>query len=454
MLDKTEFLQNPGQVEIKNIILVSIPKGTYVNLLDYLVEINIYESLFSGSVSGTITLADSTNLISMMPLLGDEFLFMNIKTPGFSDELSIYKTFRVYAISDKIYGDDAGKLLYHLNFTTTETFNDLNNPIYRAFEGTPSEIISTIYSEYLQADRNISIDSKNLDNTKNPLTILDSPTNKIKFVSPGWTPVQCINWIASKSVPQNKTAANFLFWETTKGFYFGSTNTLFNNLENVSIGEYVYSESYINTLSTDERPLAMFAIKSMIIEKSFDQLDNTMTGYLANRLLDIDLYNKQYNEKDYDHIDTFSDYPHLNDETSIPLAYKNITRNPKSHIRVNYSIPKLHSKIENNFDEVTKYIFGNRRANLIELGNFKMQIVIPGRTDIEAGTVIRIKIPKKKPGPLGNEDVKGDFQVDPLYSGYYLITDVAHKINPRSHFTTLTITKDSFSKKAYDGVSL
>jgi hypothetical protein len=112
----------------------------------------------------------------------------------------------------------------------------------------------------------------------------------------------------------------------------------------------------------------------------------------------------------------------------------------------------LHSKIENNFDEVTKYIFGKRRASLMELGNFKMQIVIPGRTDIEAGTVIKIKIPKKTPGPLGNEDKTG-YESDPLYSGYYLITDVAHKINPKSHFTTLTITKDSFSKKAYDGIS-
>ncbi len=176
---ESQFLRNPGQVEIKNIVLVSSPKGTYVNLLDYLVEINIYESLFSGSVSGTITLADSTNLISMMPLMGDEFLFMNIKTPGMLDEFSIYKTFRVYAISDKIYGDDASKLIYHLNFTTTETFNDLNNPIYRAFEGTPSQIITRIYEDYLQADRNISL-SKNLDSTKNPLTILDTPTNKIK----------------------------------------------------------------------------------------------------------------------------------------------------------------------------------------------------------------------------------------------------------------------------------
>ena len=212
---ESQFLQNPGQVEIKNIVLLSSPKGTYVNLLDYLVEINIYESLFSGSVSGTITLADSTNLISMMPLMGEELLFMNIKTPGMEDKFSIYKTFRIYAISDKIYGDDASKLIYHLNFTTTETFNDLNNPIYRAFEGTPSQIITRIYEDYLQADRNVSL-SKNLDETKNPLTILDNPTNKIKFVSPGWTPIQCINWIASKSVPQNKTSANVLFWETTK----------------------------------------------------------------------------------------------------------------------------------------------------------------------------------------------------------------------------------------------
>lgn len=451
MLDKTNFLQNPGQVEIKSIVLVSLPKGSYVSLFDYMVEINIYESIFNTSVSGTITLADSTNLVTMLPLVGDEFIFMNIKTPGLDDSYSIYKTFRVYAISDKIYADDAGKLLYHLNFSTTELFNDLNNPIYRSFEGTPSDIISKIYTEYLQSERNITVEKGNLDSTKNPLTILDSPKNKIKFVSPGWTPIQCINWIASKSVPDNKTAANFLFWETTKGFYFGSTNYLFKNLETLTLGEYVYSDPYLNTLSVDEKSKGMLGIRSMSIEKSFDQLENTMTGYLANRLLDINLYNKQYVEKDYDHIENFKEYLHLNQNDPIPLAYKNITRNPKAHIRLNYSIPKLHSKVENNFDEITKYIFGNRRSNLMELGNFKMQIVIPGRTDIEAGTVLKIKIPKRKPGPLGQQDQI--YEEDPLYSGYYLITNVVHKINPRSHFTTLTLTKDSFENKAYEEIT-
>jgi hypothetical protein len=75
-----------------------------------------------------------------------------------------------------------------------------------------------------------------------------------------------------------------------------------------------------------------------------------------------------------------------------------------------------------------------------------MEIMIPGRTDIEAGQTIYIEFPKKDGGALTLED-KNTYEVDPMYSGYYLITHLAHKINPRTHYTSLVLTKDSFSYK-------
>jgi hypothetical protein len=443
-----EKLVFPGEINIKDIILVSFDRSTFVSLQDYLIELNITESLFSSVVSGTIMLSDSRNLIQELKIDGSEYLYIDVRTPTLEEKYGISKLYKIYGLDDKQYVNDGATLIYKLNFSSTEQFNDLANPIYRAFEGKPEEVVQQIFFEYLQADRGLSVGKDTPKENKSPITIMNDSDNVIKFVSPGWNPLQCINWIASKSLPETNKAANFLFWETTKGFYFGSTDKIFSNLDKMQNGTYVYSESFINTLGPDEKSKSMYAIKSLTIDKTLDQLDNTRTGYLASTVIDVDLYRKKYKNVFYDHSDKFSGYSHLHESETVPLFDINTLRNPLGYIEVNFSTPKLHNKIENNFDEIVKSVRGNRRSTMLELNNFKMQLVVPGRTDLEAGNIIQIIFPKNSPGALTEKD-KSNRKYDMLYSGYYLITNLSHKINPKTHYITMNVVKDSFSKSEY-----
>jgi hypothetical protein len=49
-----EILRQPGQIEIDNLLLVSFKTGTAINLIDYLIELVIYESIFTPFLSGEI----------------------------------------------------------------------------------------------------------------------------------------------------------------------------------------------------------------------------------------------------------------------------------------------------------------------------------------------------------------------------------------------------------------
>ena len=42
-----EILRQPGQIEIDDLLLVSFKTGTAINLIDYLIELVIYESIFT-----------------------------------------------------------------------------------------------------------------------------------------------------------------------------------------------------------------------------------------------------------------------------------------------------------------------------------------------------------------------------------------------------------------------
>jgi hypothetical protein len=131
---------------------------------------------------------------------------------------------------------------------------------------------------------------------------------------------------------------------------------------------------------------------------------------------------------------------------STPIFDPAIVRNALSYVDINFSHSKLYNDNPENFDVKYKNVFGNRRSNLVELDNLKMELVIPGRTDVEAGNIIQVRVPKKKGGALTEED-KTEYVDDLLYSGYYLITSLSHKINLKTHYIIMDVTRNSFLSK-------
>ena len=184
----------------------------------------------------------------------------------------------------------------------------------------------------------------------------------------------------------------------------------------------------------------MSVIRSLIVEKSFDQIKNLMEGYTTNRLVNIDVLGKNFENVDYDHGSKFDVYNHLETGKAIPMFDQTTVRNPLTYTDINFVHKNLHTGYAENFDYKLKDIFGNRRSNMLELENFQMKITIPGRTDIEVGRTINIQLPKDKPG----SEIKAiEYKSDEMYSGNYLITGLSHKINLRTHFITMNVTKDS-----------
>lgn len=435
-----EILQTPGDVRIKKLIIAK-EDGTNLDILDYLIELNLYESIFSPTLTGSITLGDSRNLIKSFPLLGEEILFFEATTPGTG--VSIEKAFRLHSIIEKNYASDGSTQVYTIQFTSVELFRDINNPIYRAFEGTPSEIVRQIFDDYLKVTRNIPGLNKNIttDSSYTPLFLYSASTNIIKFVSPGWTPIQCINWLCAHSEPYGEKAADFLFWESNKSFYFGTIEDIISIKDQITAGTYYYSASMMN--SDADIASKMMAVRDISFKKLFDQLENKMEGFLSSRLTTVNLINKTYDNYDYDYTSNYGNYQHLEKDNPIPIHSPGTSRNPLVHRMVNYSLPNMFTGFTNNYSESFKFIYGNRRSNIMKLNNLVAKLVVPGRTDLEAGSIINLILPRGFPNSPQDTNTNSR---DTMYSGKYLITSINHKFNPISHFITMNVTKDSLSR--------
>jgi len=434
--------QNRNNLKIRALRLTSRSR-TIADLDNYLVELNLFEDMFSNAIYGNIVVNDHRNLIRELQLEGDETLYIDLLSDRFVDSspMRYRKEFRVFSVSDRIISHEKGSQIYTLNFCSKEVFRDTLQPLYRPFDGeTISDVVELIYNEYL-------LQSRYPGGPDNTLTILDPTANPVNFISPGWTPFKCINWLASKSISANGSACNYLFWETSKGYYFGSVEEIFRRFTATknTIGYYTYRQKDINYDALyadlpDEGVLDLFSIDSINIENASDQLKLTSEGELASTMLTIDINKKEFFNTVYDHSARFEDYAHLTAGGAAPWGPR-ATVNPKNSLAFYPRNSKLFDDFTDNVNEVYERVFGPRYSNLRDVQNFKLNITIPGRTDLQAGNIIELLWPDTVPFKTSSSD--GTF-ADKRYSGYYLVTAIHHKINLLNHNCTLEVVRDSF----------
>lgn len=423
-------LQTPGEVSIEELLLLTT-NGVSISILDYLVELNIYESVFSNVMTGEIILSDSANLIRYFPITGEEYLSVKLRTPGFSNDekYSIEKIFRVFTVEDRIMVRDQNTQIYRLKLISPEAVVDSHSILYTPFKGNIVDVVQDLFNNNLKLNKGLSI--------------LSGANNNIKFISNGWSPFKCINWLAKKTIPSDGNACNFLFWESNKSFYFSSLETIFENGN--SIGDYRYAATSVS-VGTDDIEEKMTLITDLKVLNGLDHIVGLDSGYFASKLIALNLYNKKQEVAEYDHVEQYSKYKHTTKENPSPLFTKNlVTRNINSHVRVYPKYPNLHTGIKNNYNERMGEIYSNRLSNIKELDNLKLNIIIHGRTDVEAGQMINVRFPDMEP-PSESEIAKD--KIDPRYSGRYLITAINHKINLLNHSMSMEVIKDSFDPAA------
>ena len=441
-------LQRAGEVRIEQLKLIN-SSDEVIDLSEFIVELNLYEDLFKNYLHGNLVLTDSRNLIDKYNIHGEEFLNVKLRTPTFPDSEIIEKTFRVFKLSDRTIVRDKNTQNFVLHFISVEFFYDVSLPLFAPFEGTVTDIAGRIFSDFLATSRNFNVSETNNEIKEDPkpteLIVINEASNKIKFISPGWSPLKCINWLASKAIPKDGVAKNFIFFESSKNFYFGTLENLFRDAhENKNyLGRYLISASNVREDKASQNVnREMFLAKDVEMVETTDYIKNYTNGYLGNRLIYLDVFNKEYELIDYDHTLNYEKQFHSSGkgEEAKPVFNKDTFRNFATNISFYPKNPKLFNDYPDNISEKMGEIYGNRLSSMLELTNIKMNMTVPGRTDAEVGRIIYFEYPSM--GAKDETDTGSSAQ-DKLYSGFYIITAIHHKVNKLEHTMTIEVIKDS-----------
>ena len=84
-------VQYAGEYEVSHIRLIS-SSGTTLPIEGAVVQLDFMEDIFTNSIFGAISVVDTNDLVHNMPIVGQEFLDIKIKTPTLNDEIdNIFK---------------------------------------------------------------------------------------------------------------------------------------------------------------------------------------------------------------------------------------------------------------------------------------------------------------------------------------------------------------------------
>jgi hypothetical protein len=457
--ETVENILKPGDVSCDELFLTTNDLTEY-DFTSYMVEFNLYEDLFSPTLTGEILVTDAVNAITKWPIRGGEILTVKFRTKTLQDHPNniIEKSFQIYAIEKRILNNDREQF-YTLKFTSIEAISDQARSITQAF-GAPGmlrsthEIAEQIYLDHIQEFRRI-------DRKRNttPFIIGDTPhTSKIQYTSNFWTPFQNMQFISRKCQGAEFIGSDYLFFETNKSFYLTSLQNLIKKQIDVGLWEeFSYTPPGMDvptrgggeTFLANELPASFSKIEAISVPRTIDILDGQDSGYYSASTRAFDLFTKEQAEVTLDGRDQFSSFVHT--DTGIPIP-AGIQRNPYSFVNIKYLNQVMFTGMQGGLVD-GKYgaaanpaLLANNLFRQVYFSSFndnKFEIDLPGRTDIEAGKLVKLVYPNAGDKPT---DATYDDLIDPLLTGNYLITAIKHKIDSARHTMKVEIVKNGLAK--------
>jgi len=410
-------LQYAAQFDLQSLVLVG-SSGQQIDVREIMYELNIFEDLFSNTMTGNLFLSDTQNIINLLPIVGVEHLVVTLVKP--STNWKIEKVFRVYKISNRTKKSAASED-YLLHFCSEEMVLNEGIKISNAYrEAKISTIIGDIAYKYLKIDKK-----------KFPQSELLETFGTYNIVLPYWTPFYAINWLSRMAQVSTAKSCSFFFFEDSDGYHFNSLEMLSQQspIQNINFTPLnMAGETGEQGRETDTEQ-RLQAAESYEMVRAPNLLRSLSGGQYAGKLLRVNVLDQQVKVSTLDGDIFFNNTKHLNPHpfiqnnklrTDIPL-----TKSYESFYRVMVDVNKPESWVL------------QRNAYITGLHGFQFKVVLPGSMHLRVGKVVNLNMPAAS---LGTKEKK---PMDNLYSGNYLITAIRHKITRTNYACVVELSKDS-----------
>ena len=406
--------------------------GNVIDMTTILLHLTIYEDIFNSTISGEVTVQDSNDYLSNLPILGFEYLKIELSKPG--SDIKTTKVFRIYKV-DNVAVDYASQKSqnYSLKFCSEEFLISSGIKISKSYRGKRiDEIVKNIAEKYLITKK---LKAQNIERT----------SGKHDIIVPFWSPLRAIEWLTAR------TSKPYVFYENDEGYNLKSIDLL---IESHPKREYIFSPQNVQltkvagvskTKEVDARERNVIKWEFM---SYFDVLRATVNGMFSSTLKTFDPIRLKMIDYTLNYSENFKEAKHLDKKagrfdngfidrtkanTSERFAATRKYYPTTAELNTDPIISKKQPNINSN--DVESWLL-QRISKLEELQYFRLKLVVPGDNAISIGDTITFTMPQIYYKETGKSDDH------PYFQGKYLITAIRHMITNKSYEMLLEGIKD------------
>lgn len=394
-----------GQFDLETLSLfynVGGDNETELNLKSAYVQLDLYESVFSNTMSGSLSIIDSFNLQDILPLYGNERIEMSFFTSGNKSNPIVY-TGVVYKVSEKhrISEHSSG---YTIHFISKEAINSINSNVQRSYNAISSDVAKFLY------DRVKYNKQLNIENT----------VNIEHYVFGSFKPLQAMNIVCKRSQSKNNEVG-YLFYEDNKEFNFVPLQSLYSS---ESIYEYTSKPKGMHKDTKNRVQDAHKNIQQIKILEENSYMDRMIEGLHGASFYRLDLLNKEYTVFNYDKEKFFDSSKSLG-----KYAYKK----------------ELDTVYENKFSmrydngsTLPLDVIAKSLQSKIEISTIRAEMSIFGNSILRCGKCIDLTLPNWN---------KDQDEVNDKISGKFLMGDIHHQLVKDNQYSqTIMLYKDAYEE--------
>lgn len=474
---------NIGGVEITDFTLLGSAGATKLNLVDIVLEFNIYENIEQPFMTADFILEDSLSLTTALPITGQEMIQVEFKVPVMGmKEKPFKKIFRVMSIKKFTLTKKQRNARYILRCYDPAYFKNITTKIQKSYSSMPvSEMAEKITKEYL------GLKDKEITSEKT-----DGNTT---LVIPNMHPDEALISLLTRYARSSKygDVSKYYFYSSQSGYKFTSLEALLDHSarkgesNSFSIDNFTLREKNLPvgiteldknsndikktennaskkiedlTKTSSKKPMSFLRINDIEFINKMNVEDSIRSGMYDNTVMWINPSLSLFEKKVYKYTDDFKKFKVLcekvgfkviDDEFTSSSEFKNLNGKSKEFFIITNKGDR-----SNESSEDKRYTFLNySKATEMMMNNVILNLTIPGDNTRAVGDIIDLSLPQFG----ATDDIMKE--LDKFISGYYLVTAVRHIYNLDSGYScVLRCMKNCFDNavqdqinKAFDGKS-
>lgn len=430
-------LRREADFVVKKIEIVAFNGNAY-DVTTMRKELNIYESIFENAISGSISLVDSVDLPTLLPIIGGEKIRIIFTRPDLEDDIDsplseINVEYRIYKLDERKQIGERTQA-YRLYFISEEFFRSQKSKVQKSFRNQLfSDMVKDCFDEFIFMNKPIVIEPTRY------------PQN---FIAGNITPYNFFNLVASSSISAEGNGSGYLFYEDREQFNFVSLGKLFEQ-EPSETYFYQMMNALKNEAGNGWKPqnieVNIRSAEKYIWRSSFDCLNNIGQGMYGSSTTVFDPIRQVIQKKDFNYFDEFDKFKHLGKSIIHTDEFRELFGSDSLNNLVFSYLD--HANIERlgpDEDLLPTFIEEHlpyRQSQFRQIRNRVIQMSVSGDPRRKVGQIIEFRLPDSR----GKTNETTPQEEDKYLNGKYLIVGLRKQLLADSYYMQMELIKDSFS---------